>query len=267
MIKKYYIIFAVLVLIVMTIGCNRLEFESRWSENPISIDGNDTDWEPQSLHQMESMPVSLGLRNDEEFLYILLSVENPMMAENLRASGISLWFTRENEKHPNLGLHYTGSDTLWSDSDPDDSFWETLTTDQKKQFRVRQLELKNMIKVVQGKTSLRIHPDGTQGPAAATVSQQGIFGYEFKIPIQTNENRPYALGSRLGETVGIGILMGDLESEDKQKIAPQGYPAGGAPGVGGMRGRGGSAMGPMSRNALMGERQVWFRVILADKSR
>jgi hypothetical protein len=179
------------------------------------------------------------------------------MAGILRATGISLWFTGEKVKNPNFGLHYTGNDTLRPGSDPDDSFWECLTTDQKKQFRIRQSELKNTIRVVQGKTSLRIHADGTQGPAAATVSQQGIFGYEFKIPIQTHENRPYALESRLGETIGIGILLGGQEPEETQTVAPQGYPAGGAP-YGGM--------GPMSRNPLMGEREVWFDVILSDKS-
>lgn len=249
------------MITLMIIGCNRLVFESQWSEGPISVDGNDIDWETKTLHQLESMPVSLGLRNDEEFLYILLLVDNPMMSENLRASGISLWFTRENEKHPNLGLHYTGNDTRRPDPDPDDSFWEYLTTDQKTRFRRRRLVLKNMIRIFQGEKAFQISPDGAKGPAAATVSRQRTFGYEFKIPIQTVENRPYAIESQLGESIGIGIMVGGIELEGM----PQGSSEGGSMGGGRMGGRGGG-MGMMSGRRSLFEREVWFDVILANKS-
>lgn len=262
MIRNCFFLIIVSMFTLTIIGCNRLEFESQWSEDPISVDGKDMDWETETLHQLESMPVSLGLRNDEEFLYILLLVDNAMMAENLRAAGISLWFTRENEKHPNLGFHYTGSDTVWSDPDPDDSFWEYLTTDQKTRFRRRRSELKNMIRVVHGDKSLQISLEGSKGVAAAPVLQQGFLGYEFMIPIQIGENRPYAIESQPGATIEIEIILGGIEREEM----PQGYSEGGEMGGGRMGGRGGG-MGMMPGRRSLFDREIRFIVILADNSK
>ena len=261
MIRNWFFFTIVFMMSILTIGCNRLEFGSQWSEYPISVDGDDTDWETQTLHQLESMPVSLGLRNDEEFLYLLFLVDNPMMAQNLRAAGISLWFTRENEKLPNLKLHYAGSDTLWPDPDPHDSFWESLTADQKTRFRRRRREMENMIRVVYEDESLQIPSGGSKGIAAATVSGQGLLGYEFMIPIQRDENRPYAIESKPGATIEIDIMLGDIEGEGMSPGRSQRDMMRG----GGMGGRGGR-MGMMPGPRSLFESEIKFIVVLADKS-
>jgi len=263
---KYFFFSVFSLLIVFIIGCNRLKFESQWSKNPISVDGNPSDWESKALNELEEMSVSLGLCNDSDYLYLLIRAENPMIAENLRRAGISLTFSNKDVKEQPFGLHYTGSDTLWPDFDPNDSFWETLTPEQRSRYRRRQWELKNRVRVVHGERSLEIAPDGTMGIAADLLSERGILSYEFRIPIQIAENRPYAIDSRLGEMIGIGIKLGKIETEDMQMMDPSGYSERGMMGGGRMRDRGGRGMGmkPGMRSAFKSE--MWFDVVLAGES-
>lgn len=118
-----------------------------------------------------------------------------------------------------------------------------------------------MIRVVHGDKSLEISPEGSKGIAAAPVSQQGFLGYEFMIPIQIGENRPYAIESQPGATIEIEIILGGIEREEM----PQGYSEGGEMGGGRMGGRGGG-MGMMPGRRSLFDREIRFIVVLADMS-
>ena len=117
-----------------------------------------------------------------------------------------------------------------------------------------------MIMVVEKGHSMRIPPDGARGPAAAKICLRDSCCYEFKIPIHKDENRSYAIGSALGETIGVGIAWSDPE---KERMKP---PPGGMRGGGGTSGLPiGKRTGPM-RGISIEEREMWFRVILAEET-
>ncbi len=215
-IRKNSILLSVLLLSVVINGCRNLEFESHWSEQSLSIDGRSTDWEAVPLHRLEALQASMGLSNDDEDVYLLVTMANPMMAQRVLSRGISLSFAEVNVKKPYLTLQYTGSDTALAAASPTDSFWEILTPDQKKRFLKQQIKEKNRIRIVQNGKTILIPPDGTQGPAAAVILQGGSLGYEFKIPVQSKVNGSYAVKSQPGEHIEIGIELGPPVGEERQ---------------------------------------------------
>ena len=182
MLKKCILVTAGVLLGIIS-GCKHLQYESRGTVGEISVDGDVNDWETQSIYQLKSVPASLGLCHDAENLFLLIHVENPIMARNLREQGISLSFAEEDGDQPYLYIHYNGVDTLMSD--PSDSFWQCMTEDQKIRFQAHRREMRNRIRIFQNGKSLQIPSDGSEGPAAAMLFQQGAMDYEFKYRYET----------------------------------------------------------------------------------
>jgi hypothetical protein len=263
MVKRLFFLFVLLSVSGVIHGCKSPEFDSRWTDRPMFIDGEDSDWDTTSLHRFEESQTSLGLCNDIEYLYILVRIDDPVLTRMVGMTGISLWFSRPNEKKKDFGISYSGSDTLQPDSDPMDSFWECLTPNQKTRFRKRQSELIGMITVIEKGRSLRIPSDSAHGPKAAKICLRDSCCYEFMIPIRKDVYGPYAIGSALGETIQVGVTWGDSkQEEERMKPLPMGMFGGG---IGGMRMEGKS--GPMQGMQLPGRTEMWFQVILADAHR
>lgn len=58
------------------------QLSSVWKTNEIKIDGNASDWSSYQTNIKDS-PVSLGLRNDDEFVYLCLMSPNPQFLRQL----------------------------------------------------------------------------------------------------------------------------------------------------------------------------------------
>ena len=61
----------VIIILAMTAlyGCKNTQVQSQWSNNSIKIDGIDSDWQGMPLLYSEDLNASIGLTNDEEYLY------------------------------------------------------------------------------------------------------------------------------------------------------------------------------------------------------
>jgi hypothetical protein len=255
--RRSRILSIVLLAQIILLSCEQLSLESHWTNQPIVIDGKDAEWQSIPLHRFESWDISLGVCNDGGYLYMLFYFENPMLMMAAGTRGIVLEFINSNSREEMFKLQYTGIDTLGSASEPEDSFWLCLNPDQRKQFMNQQAVMKNRITVTVNRNSVRIPPDGTQGVSAARVYHRTFCGYEWCIPIQKNENRPYALGVDLGDSVNVRIRLGEQESDRaSDKMVPTGAMAGGSP----MGGPGGS----FSRGPAMKDGEVSIGIVLAE---
>jgi hypothetical protein len=258
MYRKSVILFILSLLLMFLAGCEPLLLKSHWTDQPIVIDGNNVDWKAVPLDRLESWDVSLGLCNDADDLYLLIYFENPMLMMAAGNRGIALEFFDSRTREVIFGLHYTGLDSLAPAYEPEDSFWQCLNADQKKQFMAQQAILKDRIAVTKKETTVKIPPDGSQGLSAARVYHPMFCGYELRIPIRKNGDTPYALGTGLGETVNIKIRMGEQKEKDESfNMSPMGGMSGTPP----MDGSGRAFPGGPS---VMNE-EVLVSIVLAEK--
>ena len=70
MIRQINLIFFFLLISFMFSGCSSLNISSKWKNNEIKIDGNDTEWK-EIMHNYGKF--YLGCYNDDKFLYACIS--------------------------------------------------------------------------------------------------------------------------------------------------------------------------------------------------
>lgn len=254
--RRFWLLSILSLMLVLLVSCRNSAFESWWAEQAISIDGEDTDWDAVPVHRLESWNASVRACNDSGYFYMLLSFEDPVLAMEAGKGGIVLHFARQGGEETIFKLQYAGADTLGSALEPRDSFWDCLSSSQKMRFLKREVLRKNMIAVTTAGNSIRIPSNGTQGISVARAYRQGLCGYEWKIPIQKGEQKPYALGVDLGQSIEIEIHLG---------IQPSGHPSGPMGPVQDL-GRGrpmGRFRGSFPGKAARQQQEVRFRVKLA----
>ncbi len=103
------------------------------------------------------------------------------------------------------------------------------------------------------------------------MSTSGLV-YELRIPLATNENRPYAVGALAGATIGLGLETPEIDMSamrDKMKSRRSGDGGTGGSGMRGGGGRGGGGMrdgGGRSRPEMPEPLNVWTKVTLASEN-
>ncbi len=228
--RKSGVLFILSLLLMFLSGCEPLLLKSHWTNQPIVIDGNNADWQAVPMDRLESWDVSLGVCNDAGYLYLLLSFENPMLMMAGGTRGIALEFIDSRTHEVIFRFHYTGMDSLAPAFEPEDSFWQCLNPDQKKQFMAQRTILKDRIVVTKNRSTVKIPADGSQGLSAARVYHPMFCGYELRIPIRKNGDSPYALDTGLGETVNIKIRLDEQKAKDESvNMSPMGGMSGTPP--------------------------------------
>ncbi len=93
----------------------------------------------------------------------------------------------------------------------------------------------------------------------------GLIVYEVKIPLQENQDFPFAVGAEVGSEIGIGIEVPKMTMNMKRAPGSMGGRGGGM-GGGGMGGRGGGMSGGMTgqRGNMQKGIKIWATVPLAS---
>jgi hypothetical protein len=89
------------------------------------------------------------------------------------------------------------------------------------------------------------------GIDVAIRAEQGTLQYELKVPLVATADRPYAIGTAPGKTIGVGIETAKMPQRSFGGDRGGGFGGGGG-GMGGGRGRGGG--GGMGRRGGGGQR-------------
>jgi len=260
MLYKNFRTFSAIALLLLTLGgtilllsCKKTEVQSQWSAEPVKVDGEMTEWPSGSTVYFEDSGVQLGLRNDSQNLYILFRFGNQSWARAIRRGGLTLWLDNSGKKKKDLGIRYNGGPSL-SDSEMQKSgmageggFWGSLTPEQQQRLIDRQAAMPDQIIVVDKKGDQRmiLPADGSKGPAVSSATSQGIFTYEFSIPLQKSDVSHYGIGAQPGQTICLGLEWGGMsESNRERRMHEGGGMGGGPPGGGGMPPGGEGGMPP-----------------------
>lgn len=260
-IRTQAIIFLAFAGFILIAGCNTQEVETHWSPEPIKVDGEITEWNNMPMNYFEESGVGLGLCNDTENLYILFRFNNTQWARAIRMGGLTLWLDNSGKKKKDFGIRYTGGPSL-SDlqklGGPGGGFRESLTPEQQKRLTEMEMDMADQITVIDKKANqeINLRPDGSGGPAVSFASVQGIYAYEFSIPLRKGDVFDHAVGANPGQTICLGLEWGDMGGGMRK-------PPGGG-GRGGMGGGppGGGRGGPHMQQPE--KQEVWLKTQLAS---
>jgi len=261
---------------ILVAGCKTQEVETNWSAEPVKVDGEMTEWPTGSTVYFEDSGVQLGLRNDNENVYILFRFSNQAWARVIRMGGVTLWLDNSGKKKKDLGIRYTGGPPLSElqrmGTSSRGGFRETLTPEQQQRLQDREETAVDQITFIdkKSKQEITLRTDGSGGPAAHFASPQGIYTYEFSIPLKKSDVFDYGIGAKPGQIICLGLEWGGMSMGDRQRTRGE---RGGDRGGEGRGDRGGGRRGGDrggmgrdrggSREQAPKEQELWVKTQLA----
>jgi hypothetical protein len=256
-------------------GCKTQEAQTHWSAAPVQVDGEMTGWDGMPTNYFEDLGAQLGLCNDSENLYILFRFSNQTWLRAIRMGGVTLWLDNSGKKKKDFGIRYTGGPSLSELQKlgmfSGGGFRERLTPEQQQHLAEMEKATADQITVIDKKNNqeMTMRADGSGGPAACFASPQGVYTYEFSIPLEKGDVFDCGIGAGPGQVICLGLEWGGMSKEDRANMMKRmgGGPPGGMGGGrgggdrGGMGGgRGGPRMQPPEKQEL------WVKTQLASPS-
>jgi len=270
-------IFIVISLIGFSLisGCGGDKIENQWLDQEIAIDGKYEDWEGINQNILEDLNIVVGMANDETNLYLMFRMNDERMARRIRMMGVIVWLNKDGKKRKDYGICYTGSTDLHISDRPGLRPTDERSTqmeERMKKMRERlgeNLPRAGRIMVIQGDEKTERDESAFEGPAAGSTYENGVFCYEFKLPIP--------ISTDLKKKMKLGLELGSISDEDRKAMMQEmggrsGGGMGGRPGgmggrPGGRGGRPGGMRGGERHSGGTGfeKQEVWFDVVLAKK--
>jgi len=221
--KAWSLLPVLLISVVLSMGCNSNKIQSYWPKHPIQVDGQATDWEGLPKYYFEDSGVSLGVSNDADNAYLLFRFSNPRWLMSIAKRGVTVWLDGTAKKKKNFGIRYAGRIPLDSTMASAGAFGTNLSEEQQQRVRAMQAQTTDQIIVFDAKEGIEISvsPDGMRGPSACLGSADGVFAYEFAIPLERSDRVEYAIGARPGQKIYVGLEFGAMDEAELQKLRGQ----------------------------------------------
>ncbi len=252
-----------LIIFTLVAACKTQEVQTRWSREPVKVDGETTEWASGSTVYFEDLGVQLGLSNDNRNLYVLFRFSNQAWARTIRTGGVTLWLDYSGKKKKDLGIRYTGGSSIadlpMQGSSSRGGFRAAMTLE----MQQRLLEMEQ-----NPAGQITLCPDGSDGPAAGFAAPQGIYTYEFSVPLEKGDLFDCGIGVEPGQVISLGFEWGGMSKKDRQKLMERmGGGMGGRPPSGMSGGRGGMGGRPGGPRMRPAEKQeFWVKTRLAFAS-
>jgi hypothetical protein len=191
-------------LVLMLFGCSSsLELSSGWTNQELAITGDGFRWKDATT-EIAGPDVSVGVKNDNNNLYVCLITSNRATQLQMLALGCTAWFDTEGKKNKTFGIQFPISGLL-----------------QGRRFPTRDnpAELQGLINAAQRQLVIRGPGVGEQhrlsvqdarGVEARLGYVDGTLTYELKVPLQKNKEQPYAINADMTKPLIIGFETGDL---------------------------------------------------------
>ena len=237
-------------LVAATLGlaaaCKQVELASAWVTGGVEVDGANDEWIGATTY-FEKQEVTVGLLNDDEFLYVSLVTSGPIGRQAM-ATGLTVWFDPEGGQDEWYGIRFpvppdrSGRQGGRRGGDPRaggrDGARPGRGASPQSPDRLRQVEL-----VGPGELNRRRLPLPVGGGLEVAVRNNGpTFVYELKLALARNDDFRMGLGVEPGSEIGVRLVTGNVGGEGRGGRG--GFGVGGfGGGGGGGRGGGGGGRG------------------------
>ena len=257
--------FVLFLSLIILAGCSKkLELNSNWRDREISVDGNSADWLGAMMY-IEDANISVGLLNDENFMYVCLIAEDQRLRTQVMRQGFTLWFDPDGGKKKKFGIKYppgmqaSGVPVRKREGEQD-----------LEKFRESSEELMTVLEILgPGKDeSKRMPVEEAKGIDINVNATSGMLVYELKISLNRSHEYLYGIGAKGGNSIGIGFETPEIDWDEMRKRRSDRMSGAGRGGgrTGGMRGGfGGRGMRGGGRRAEMPKGiKVWAIVQFAS---
>jgi hypothetical protein len=219
-------------------GCGTFKLKSKWLDREITVDGQSDDW-LGSLMYIEEKNISVGLFNDENFLYICMIAEDQFVRNQVMRQGVMIWFSPSGGKKKTFGIKFpigmqAGDVPMGRRGDEQDP----------ERFRkARRRSMTELEILGPGKDeSLKMPKEDAKGIDIIVKGLSGMLVYELKVPLNHSEEHPYAIGAKAGSSIGFRL---EIPKMSRQRMGGKGGMGGGKGGMGGGKGGMGGGRGGM----------------------
>lgn len=262
MIYRRTLIPAALVFFVSfsSAGCGGEEFESRWHDREIVIDGDASEWRGTEQYSNDDKGIRFAVFNDGEYLYMCLSTWNAKTQQQILIRGLTVWFDAKGGDDRTYGIDFPMT------KGPGEMRGLRETAAKDRAQAIRDLLVKSRSEMVIGRSEdsegqWMFVEDGKElGIEAVLALDDRILVYELKVPLTGGDLLPFPDGLAEGGLAGLGLEMGKIDMGEMRKQMQGQRPPGGMGGMGG--GRSGGRSGGM-REIMEEELEAWMKVRLA----
>lgn len=243
--------FVILLLLTLFFNaCGTIELNSIWRDREVTVDGRHDDW-LNALMYFEQENISFGLLNDENFMYICLITEDPIIRNQVMMQGLTLWFDPNGGKKKIFGIQFPVSmpdGEMQQRGGQAEEMQMKPRRDGQDPERRRQIPARRMTELEilgPGKDErARMPISEAAGIKVSIMASSGMLVYELQVPLQLTDEFPYAIGAEAGHTIGMRLEVPKMSRQYRGRGMAGGLPGAGRGGMGGMPGgrrmRGGS---------------------------
>ena len=246
-IKSFMLCGFILIALVSISGCgSSTEIPSFWNNNEVVVDGNGAEWKSNTFY-LNDQHVTIGARNDQNFLYICLMSSETQFRRQMVGAGLTIWFEADGGMGK-WGVHYPIGFAGQGKPPQDDNQEREGAQedrDQMMQAALQQLEI-----LGPGKDDRQQFSTLQQMPGIEAKIGNGANSvvYELKVPLHKSKDYQYWIGPDNLATVKVSMEMGNFEKGKRQSMnsgdeGGEGGEGGGGYGGGGGRRGGGGGMG------------------------
>jgi len=246
--------------LVTLAGCGREEVTSAWCDREVRIDGRNEEW-AGALRDYPDDQVTVGVMNDDEFLYVAAFVGGERTRMHAVLGGFTLWLDGPDGER-RLGLRYPPGL-------PERHGRRGNRRDAVLPRHGRSLGFAAGPAITGG--DLEVYDSGDEPPRFVPVDESGVdvavkpyetsIAYELRIPLAEGDGRPFAVEAAPGTVIGVRLTIGASgrppSGEAERGPGPDEEPEPGDLGPGGMGGLG--DMGPEGRREPGTPRSVEIR--------
>ena len=247
-------------------ACKQVELASSWTAEGVEVDGVNDEW-IGAITYLEKQDVTVGLLNDEEFLYVSLVTSGPAGRQAM-ATGLTVWFDPDGGTDEWYGIRFPvppepsqrsrggrggrGGDGRAGGRGggrPGGGGGASPLE------RLREVEL-----VGPGELIRRRLPLPVGGGLEVAIRNNGpTFVYELKVALARNDDYRMGLGVEPGSEIGVGFVTGNIGRQGRGGRGGFGGGRGGDGGRGGGRGGPGGGDRPDRPDPL----KLWAKVQLS----
>lgn len=259
-------------------GGGMAALQSRPLDEPVTVDASQSEWWG-ALTEIGS-DLSVGFRNDAEYLYLTLTTDDEDLVNQIMFQGLVVWFDPTGQKAESFGIRFPlgalaagppGSGPgggIGAGRQPgagaiDGGELDPVTRDAMYE------------RSMSGGSVLTASGDTVRIASGSAIefegrAEYGGFVYELRAPLRTGPETPYAIGAEPGQTIAIGFTTPEIDMDELYDRAREsgdgggGRPSGGAgrPSGGGF---GGGPPGGGGRGfSIPSPLEEWTSVTLAN---